>query len=314
MCVALDGLDRPNRAPITLALTTSSAFGLSTTATRPGRLSPRLELGPPSPEERAVLLERAVASVPVQGEIAIPVLVERTAGWTGAELSVAVEEAMSRSLLDHSDALTSDNLLAVIAERYVITDPSPRRASMERTIALHEASHAVFGFLLWPEDVEYLSLSGIPNTRLRESFVDSLNDVTSYRNLAGFALAGLAGEIVVLGGEMVTSGASRDRGSATDYLLMVRHARQPFEQDRLEGGMGSDRGSERMRAAEHAWLEAEASRTLTDAVATLAPRRAAIERLADALLQAEDVTLSGVALEDAIKQAIAGDSDDAGPR
>jgi ATP-dependent Zn protease len=236
MCVALDGLERPNRAPITLALTTSSAFGLSTTATRPGRLSPRLELGHPSPEERAVLLERAVAGVPVQGEIAIPVLVERTAGWTGAELSVAIEEAMSRSLLDHTDALTSDNLLAVIAERYVITDPSPRRASMERTIALHEASHALFGFLLWPEDVEYLSLSGIPSTRLRESFVDSLNDVTSYRNLAGFALAGLAGEIVVLGGEMVTSGASRDRGSATDYLLMSGTRRSPSNRTAWKAG------------------------------------------------------------------------------
>jgi hypothetical protein len=69
-----------------------------------------------------------------------------------------------------------------------------------------------------------------------------------------------------------------------------------------------------MRAAEHAWLEAEAARTLTDAVATLAPRRAAIERLADALLQAEDVTLSGVVLEDAIKQASAGDGDYAGPQ
>jgi ATP-dependent Zn protease len=190
-----------------LALTTSSAFGLSTTATRPGRLSPRLELGLPTPEERGVLLERAVATVPVRGEIDIGVAVERTAGWTGAELSVAIEEAMSRSLLDHTDALTSDNLLAVIAERYVITDPSPRPALMERTIAIHEASHAVYGYLHWPNDVEYLSLSGIPSTRLSESLVDALNELTGYRNLAGFALAGLAGEIVALGREMVTSGA-----------------------------------------------------------------------------------------------------------
>jgi len=313
MCVALDGLDRPNRAPITLALTTSWAIGLSTTATRPGRLSPRLELGLPTPEERAVLLERAIASVPVHGEIVTAVLVERTAGWTGAELSVAIEEAMSRSLLDHTDALTSDNLLAVIAERYVISDPSPRRALMERTIALHEASHAIYAFLRWPEDVEYLSLSGMPSTRLRESLVDSVNDVAGYRNMAGFALAGLAGEIVALGREMVTPGATRDRGSATDYLLMVRHATQPYEEDRLEGGMGSDRGSERMRAAEHAWLEAEAARTLTDAVATLAPRRAAIEHLADALLEAEDVTLSGATLLDAIKEAIVEESLAAGP-
>jgi hypothetical protein len=87
---------------------------------------------------------------------------------------------------------------------------------------------------------------------------------------------------------------------------MVRHATQPFDQDVLEGAMGSNRGSERMRAAEHAWLEAEAARTLTDAVATLAPRRGAIERLADAVLLAEDVTLSGAALQDAINEAMSG--------
>ena len=40
LAVALDGLGRPDRAPITLALTTASEYQLSPTLTRPGRLSP----------------------------------------------------------------------------------------------------------------------------------------------------------------------------------------------------------------------------------------------------------------------------------
>ena len=59
---------------------------------------------------------------PVAGEIEIERLVARTGMWTGAEITVAVEEAVSRSLIDGTDALVMDVLLEVIAERYVVED------------------------------------------------------------------------------------------------------------------------------------------------------------------------------------------------
>jgi len=49
------------------------------------------------------LLKRVVNGLPVSGSLDLDVVVERTAGWSGAELAVPIEEAMSRSLVDHTD-------------------------------------------------------------------------------------------------------------------------------------------------------------------------------------------------------------------
>ena len=63
LCVALDGIDRPQRGPVTLALTTAGFHELSPTATRPGRLAPRLDLSLPTFEEHLEILERAVNGI-----------------------------------------------------------------------------------------------------------------------------------------------------------------------------------------------------------------------------------------------------------
>lgn len=127
LCVALDGLERPSRAPITIALTTAPEHQLSATVTRPGRLSPRLELGLPTAAERRRLLDRSIVGLPIAGALDLDLVVERTGGWSGAEIVVAVEEAMSHSLIDRTDALTAANLLLIVSGRYVIADPSPPR-------------------------------------------------------------------------------------------------------------------------------------------------------------------------------------------
>jgi len=103
-------------------------------------------------------------------------------------------------------------------------------------------------------------------------------------------------------------GPDRDRGKATDWLLTARRVRLPYEPDVLERGFASDRGSERMRAAVHAELEAEASRLFAEVIGELAPHRAAIESLAAVLLAADDQTLSGEELGSALRRALAGPS------
>ena len=60
-----------------------------------------------------------------------------------------------------------------------------------------------------------------------------------------------------------------------------------------------------MRAALHASIEGAASALLTEVIAELAPLRSAIESLADAVLEADDLTLSGPDLAAAIEAALA---------
>jgi DNA replication protein DnaC len=135
LLAALDGVTKPQRGPITIALTTEE--GLDEAATRPGRLAPRLVLSAPTAEERRVLLQRAV------------------------------EEACTRSLIDHSDALRLDLLLEVIGERYVVEDERPVQPQLVEAVAIHEAGHAVFGELTWPGQVAVMRIdAGSGNTRL----------------------------------------------------------------------------------------------------------------------------------------------------
>jgi SpoVK/Ycf46/Vps4 family AAA+-type ATPase len=306
LCVALDGLDRPSRAPITIALVT--ATDLSPIATRPGRLSPRLELGLPTAEERRILLVRAIAGLPTVGQIDIDRVVERTMGWSGAQLTVAVAEAMSRSLPSKTDALTNAHLLAIVTEDWVLTDPQPsrRQYSVERA-AKHEAAHCILADLRWPGRVASVTLGGNESagrTRLDEEQFDRLLDRAAFRDLAAMALAGLAGELICYGVDHISDGSSRDRAQATTWLTKWREATLPYDPDVLEQGSMSDHGSERMRAAIHAEIEQESAKLLAEVVAVLAPHRSAIDELGWSIREADDMTISGDALSAAIQGAL----------
>ncbi len=310
LCVALDGLDRPSRAPITVALTTLDDWQLSPTATRPGRLSPRLDLGLPSAQERRVLFERAVDGLPVEGDLDLRLLVDRTPGWSGAEIVVAVEEAMSRSLLDRTDALTSEHLVAVVSERYVIADPVVRLGSMER-IARHEAAHALWATIrLGPGSVGTMSLATEPpSTTLAEDRMRALTTAADFRMLAGWALAGMAAETVFYGSDGVSTGANHDRVQATEWLVQARTATLPYDDVVFEHGHSSDRGSDPLRRTREVAVEVDAARIFAEVIADLAPRLAAIEVLAAGLLEADEQTLSGDELTGAIEHALGGRED-----
>jgi SpoVK/Ycf46/Vps4 family AAA+-type ATPase len=306
LLAALDGVTKPQRGPITIALTTEE--GLDEAATRPGRLAPRLVLSAPTAEERRVLLQRATADLPTAGQIDLEVLVERTATWTGAELVMAVEEACTRSLIDHSDALRLDLLLEVIGERYVVEDERPVQPQLVEAVAIHEAGHAVFGELTWPGQVAVMRIdAGSGNTRLDETGLNRPHDARELQLLAQMGLAGAAAEQLANGREATTDGDRSDRAAATSHLIDALDIGRPYDLGTVEMGTASDRGSERMRAAQHVALEAAAHQAQAEVLAKLAPHLVTIRRLAQALLSAPDQTLSGDELQAALAHAFGRD-------
>jgi ATP-dependent Zn protease len=305
LLAALDGVSRPRSGPITLALTTAEPSQLDPAAVRAGRLAPQLVLGEPSAGERRLLLERAVSGLPSVGQIELQVLVDRTNGWTGAELVTAVETACARSLLDHTDALRMDLLLEVIGEHYTVHDLRPATPEVLRTYALHEAGHALYAELTWPGLVESVSIddrSG--STVLPEEVENSRPSLGHLRELAAMSLAGEAAERLVLGHAQTSVGGTTDRAKATSYLLSLLAIGRPFDPDALERGDNTDRGSERMRADLYAEVMREARAALTEAEVTLAAHRGAIPALAASLLAAPDRSLSGAALHEALQAAL----------
>jgi SpoVK/Ycf46/Vps4 family AAA+-type ATPase len=307
LLAALDGIQRTEGSPITVAITTTPAEQLEPAAIRPGRLAPRLVLEPPSPEERAALLTRTLAGLPTKGDVAVETVIDRTVGWTGAELLSAVEEACSRSLIDRTDALREDLLLQVIAERYVIRDLPQEDDAVSLRVAVHEAGHVLYGFLTFPGAIASVQLrGGTGSTRLSDGFELRVRDSGRTLKLAEMALAGDVAEVVVFGPGGRSEGSENDKARATQLVWGHVQASKPYAPGVLEQGLMSDRGSERMRAGWHAEVEQLASDAHGQVLRALSRHQAGLLRLANAILEADDHELSGPALEAAIEAALPG--------
>jgi SpoVK/Ycf46/Vps4 family AAA+-type ATPase len=306
LLAALDGIGRPERGPLTIALTTMPAWYMDAGATRAGRLAPRLELSEPSADERRLLFERAITGVPILGNIDLERLVARTGSWTGAEIAVAVEEAIGRSLIDRTDALRMDLLMEVIGERYVVADEAAGRGLDPEAAARHEAGHAIYASLLWPGRVTSVELNQTGGlTKLADEEMLQ-HTAAGMRSLAGVYLAGMASDFLLGGHAGLTSAAQSDREQATKLLRSVASVTSPFEPDVLEGDGEQPKGSERMRAAVAASLEREANALYIEVLRDLATRLSAVRSLAAAVLQSPGHNLAGSELTAAIEAALAG--------
>ncbi len=306
LLAVLDGVaEHPDGAPITIALTTAGATHLSAAATRPGRLAPRLELDLPGAAERGELLGRVIEGLPGAETLSLERIVERTQGWSGAELAALPEQAVTRSLLLSPPGLREELVLAVVGERYVVRDPLPAERRDRLAISRHEAGHALWACLTWGSgavaSVRVTDRDG--TTTLAEQVALRRRSGAELRLLAGFALAGAAAEHLLWGADGVTPGADRDRRDAADYLLSAHELTLPFDEELLEGP-GAGRGAQAMRRARYDAVRGESARLWAEVVECLRPHADALPRLGDAILAASDMTLSGAALEVAIEAAL----------
>ena len=302
---ALDGVNRPEHGPLTLALTTESTDHLEPAALRPGRLAPHLILSLPTREERGALLEQAIAGLPTQGTIEIGQIVDQTGDWSGAELATAVEEACARSLVDHTDALRMDLLLQVVGEHYTIRDARIPTPDELETAALHEAGHAVYAELTWPGSVESIVLDETGgDTQIAEELATANQTAERHRQLAGLGYAGEAAERLVRGRTQAMVGGHADRSRATTHLLQALAIGSLLDLDVLERGESSDRGSERMRADLYATVLREGQAVQAEVEVLLAPHRAGLEAVAAAVLAAPGHELSGERLRSALAEAL----------
>ena len=315
LCAALDGID-PLHGPVTICLTAESEWGLDESVLRSGRLSTKIVLGLPDRDERRRLWEMYTARVPVQGELDLETITDRSSSFTGADVEATVLSALGLSMVAGIDALDGTLLNeAVLRRGHVCEEAEPSREAL-RARAIHESAHTIHATLTWgPNAVASVTIQRGANNggltsltdRIRE---DGIQDRARIRELAGFSLAGLVGEELIRGAEHASSGCSDDVSKATRLLrglvadIAASDAVGPIDVDGLESGQSSDRGSERMRSTLYDEVTAEA-RVVRDAVrAMLAPRTAAIEALADRLLAARDRTLSGPTLTEALSDLL----------
>ena len=259
---------------------------------RPGRFDRQVLVGPPDLGSREAILRVHTRTKPLAPDVDLPTIARQTAGLTGADLANIANEAAIFAGRENLNYVTQGNfeaamerIVAGLQKRRVVTEKE------KRVLAFHEAGHALMSYLmgeLMPlHKVSIVSRGNalgyayyVPNedryVRTKEELIDSMK----------ITLAGRAAERVVFG--RISTGAADDLEKVTELARSMV----------FEYGMSDTVTSRTMRADNYA-LSEETKRlrdqeqaVLTDgafeeAVRLLTKHRAALDRVAAALLQKE---------------------------
>jgi cell division protease FtsH len=259
---------------------------------RPGRFDRQVLVGEPDISARAAILQVHTRDKPLAPDVDLAMIARQTAGLTGADLANIANEAAIFAGREDRKYVTQDNFEAAM-ER-VVAGLQKRRVVTEkekRILAYHEAGHALMSYLMGElMPLHKVSIVGrgdalgyayyLPSedryVRTKEELVDSMK----------ITLAGRAAESVVFG--RISTGAADDLEKVTELARAMV----------FEYGMSDAITSRTMRADNYA-LSEETKRLrdqeqarLTDgafaeAVRLLEKHRAALDRVAAALLQKE---------------------------
>ena len=290
LLVELDGFN--NRDQVIVMAASNRLQDLDPALLRPGRFDRQILVSPPDLAGREAILEVHTRGKPLDSDVDLTAVARQTAGLTGADLANIANEAAIFAGRENQERIhhvhfenAMERVIAGLQQRRVMTEKE------KRILAYHEGGHALMSHLMGqsfpvqkativprgqalgytfnlPEEDRYL--------HTREEFIDWMK----------IALAGRAAEQVVFG--RVTNGAANDLEKVTELARSM-----VFEYGMAEGVV-----SRTMRADNYA-LSEETKRVrdqeqarLTDdayeeAVRLITKHRAALDRLAEALLEKE---------------------------
>jgi cell division protease FtsH len=290
LLVELDGFE--SREQIVVMGASNRLQDLDPALLRPGRFDRQVLVAPPDLAGREAILEVHTKGKPLGADVKLKAIARQTAGLTGAELANIANEAAifagraQQQALRHSDFEDAmERVVAGLQQRKVVTEKE------RRILAYHEAGHAVMshltGDLLPVHKVTIVSrgqaLGYTLNLPSEERYLHTKEE---FEDLLKVYLAGRAAEQIVFG--RVTNGAANDLEKATEVARAMV----------FDYGMSSVVASRTMRADNYA-LSEETKRVrdneqarLTDeafaeALRLLQKHRAALDRIAQALLEKE---------------------------
>ncbi len=261
---------------------------------RPGRFDRQILVGAPDFAGREAILRVHTRTKPLAEGVDLEAIARQTSGLTGADLANICNEAAiaagrrGADRLEQADFDTAlERVIAGLQTRKVVTDKE------KRILAYHEGGHALMSHLVGDaqpvQKVTIISrgraLGYTLNTPQEDRYLHTKEELF---DLLKVLLAGRAAEEVVFG--RITTGAANDLERATEIARSMV----------FDLGMGEGIASRTMRADNYALSEqtkqrrdAEQAR-LTDtayaeAIRQISKHRAALDRLAQALLERETI-------------------------
>lgn len=260
---------------------------------RPGRFDRQIEVGLPGKEQRLSILRLHSRGKPMEEDVNLEALAEQTVSFSGASLENLLNEAALAAAQRDDGRIGQGDLQAAYYKTVAGADrPITATQRERRTIAVHEAGHALASRILTPENrISRVSIlpagRGAAGYNLCVPAERVMIEKRHLENQIAVLLAGRAAEQLAFGDEGMTSGASGDLNRATELAAaMVTElgmAGDPAVSLKAlnrccPGGSGS---AERCQAL----LDGQYVRVRE----LIGSERAALEALADALVRRESL-------------------------
>lgn len=213
MLVEMDGFDAKDN--VIMIAATNRPDILDPALLRPGRFDRQIVVDRPDLKGREDILKIHTRNKPISKEIDLGVLARRTPGFTGADLANLVNEAALLAARHNKDEVDMFELEEGIDRVMAGPERKSRLISdkEKKTIAYHEAGHAIVGHML-PDADPVHKVSIIPRGRalgLTWSLPGEDRFLKSKREMLdeiAVLLSGRAAEEIAIGD--VTTGASND--------------------------------------------------------------------------------------------------------
>ncbi|AWK87082.1 ATP-dependent zinc metalloprotease FtsH [Azospirillum thermophilum] len=298
LLVEMDGIVEGGDVVVIAA--TNRAEMLDPAVTRPGRFDRHIHVALPDVSGREAILEVHAGRLKLAPDVCIRTVARGTPGFSGAELANLTNEAALSAARNGRVTVTSadfesakDRVLMGTERRSLALSDHERRLT-----ACHEAGHALVS-LLCPEADPIHKATIIPRgralgmvVRLPEGDRVSVSRAKLMADIA-VAMAGRAAEELVFGQDAVTTGAEADFRAATDLARRMVTAWGMSDTIGFVAHAGGESGP--LRSERTAWHIDEEIRRITDegmerARQLLSGNRAALDRIARALLEQETLT------------------------
>jgi cell division protease FtsH len=308
----IDGFKTDTSAPVIIMAATNRPEVLDPALLRAGRFDRQVAIGNPDLIGRVQILKIHSKGVKLAADFDMEQAARMTAGFSGADLENAMNEAALGAARRKAAAVTLNDFETAI-ERVIAGSEKKTRVMnpQERTtVAFHESGHALVAELV-PHGEPVTKISIVPHSRGALGYTIQtptedryLLSVDELKDRIAVMLGGRAGEIVEFG--TISTGASDDIQRATDLarrmvtefgmsekLGSVRYAGQQLQ---YLGGSVED--NSQISPETRQVIDAEVQRLVTEqyehAQALLKEHRAAHKTLAQQLLKQETVSGSDV--------------------
>jgi cell division protease FtsH len=221
LLVEMDGFNG-NEGVIVIAATNRADI-LDKALLRPGRFDRQVNVGLPDVKGREQILNVHIKKVPAAADVELKYIARGTPGFSGADLANLVNEAAlfaargNKQEVGMADLEKAKDKILMGAERHtmVMTEED------KRLTAYHEAGHCIVGQLSPDHDTVY-KVSIMPRGRALgvTMFLPERDQYSASKRKLESQIASLFGgriaELMIYGGDRVTTGASNDIERATE--------------------------------------------------------------------------------------------------